>query len=706
MLPPYPLIQETIERYKQSTKSRESNTHKLESGSLFNVDTQERVNRRLERIARNPVATAILSEAKISPEALSEEEFKRVILERVIGQRDLMSIAYLEYGLWASRSVCRIVLRGRSGRVLGYGTGFLVSPRLLMTNNHVLSSLEEAQTALAEFNYQSSTNGEMLATVAYELNPLTFFITSQPLDYSLVAIKEKQNFTPLGNFGWNPLIEEQGKVILGEYVNIIQHPGGEPKQLALRENQVINLLEDFVHYQTDTAPGSSGSPVFNDQWEVVALHHSGVPKMDERGNFLAIDGSIWTEAMGEEQLDWIGNEGVRISRIIQDIKQKENLTPVQRQLRSQLFDGGQPTVSIKKDGSESSTTVISEQQIDSGVVTWTIPLKVSIGLGTLGLPVSPSATTSGKVNNELPELPPIEDEFPSIDRDPEIQAELKQLKLLERGEIPYYDADRDDRERDRYYSSLLADLNFLSPKQLFERLKQLLKETHRNQLGYKPVAYLYPWVDLQPNLKIRSIYSQLEYTPEQIIQEDLSIERMRSIRLRSMIQTESLSPLQFQERIDLLERDFPYNCEHVVPQSWFDKAQPMKGDLHHLFACESKCNSFRGNNPYTDFADFNEATKSDCGKLEGKKFEPGFGKGEVARATLYFLLRYPGFINNRNDEYQPQSLETLLDWHQNYPVTQHERHRNLAIDLKQGNRNPLIDFPDWAKKIDFQLGLG
>jgi endonuclease G, mitochondrial len=179
-------------RYKESTKSRESNTRKLESGSLFNVDTQERVNRRLERIARNPVATAILSEAKISPETLSEEEFKRIVLERVIGQRDLMSIAYLEYGLLASRSVCRIVLRSRSGRVLGYGTGFLVSPRLLMTNNHVLSSLEEATTAIVEFNYQSSTNGEMLASVAYELNPLSFFITSQLLDYSLVALQEKR----------------------------------------------------------------------------------------------------------------------------------------------------------------------------------------------------------------------------------------------------------------------------------------------------------------------------------------------------------------------------------------------------------------------------------------------------------------------------------------------------------------------------------
>jgi endonuclease I len=41
-----------------------------------------------------------------------------------------------------------------------------------------------------------------------------------------------------------------------------------------------------------------------------------------------------------------------------------------------------------------------------------------------------------------------------------------------------------------------------------------------------------------------------------------------------------------------------------VPQSWYAKAEPMRGDLHHLFACEPRCNSFRSNIPYFDFADF------------------------------------------------------------------------------------------------------
>jgi endonuclease G len=64
----------------------------------------------------------------------------------------------------------------------------------------------------------------------------------------------------------------------GEYLTIIQHPSGGDKQIALRENQLLKIDTHTLWYRTDTSPGSSGSPVFNDVWQVVALHHSGVPK--------------------------------------------------------------------------------------------------------------------------------------------------------------------------------------------------------------------------------------------------------------------------------------------------------------------------------------------------------------------------------------------------------------------------------------------
>ena len=118
------------------------------------------------------------------------------------------------------------------------------------------------------------------------------------------------------------------------------------------------------------------------------------------------------------------------------------------------------------------------------------------------------------------------------------------------------------------------------------------------------------------------------------------------------------------------------------------------------------CNSFRRNIPYFDFADFEEVIREACGKREENKFEPTSGKGAVARATLYFLLRYPGEINRTSQEYELDRLETLLGWHQSNPVTDYERHRNMAIFEQQGNRNPLIDFPEWEPKIEFHLGLG
>ena len=168
-----------------------------------------------------------------------------------------------------SRSVGRIQVRTSTGQLQGYGTGFMVSPRLLLTNNHVLGSVGEASNSWVEFNYQDDTEGS--TPVIFDLEPETFFLTDGHLDYSLIAVSDNAHDGGILQFGWNRLIEEQGKAIVGEYVNVVQHPNGEPKQLALRENQIVDELEDFLHYQTDTAPGSSGSPVFNDQWEAVAF---------------------------------------------------------------------------------------------------------------------------------------------------------------------------------------------------------------------------------------------------------------------------------------------------------------------------------------------------------------------------------------------------------------------------------------------------
>src|SRR5882724_1902278 len=232
-----------------------------------------------------------------------------------------MGVAFLERGLQVARTVGRVWIAVASGRPLGYGTGFLISPRLLITNNHVLDSKAVARKSVVEFNYQLGIDGKALPSATFDLDPDAFFFTDQHLDYAVVAVRlDGTRSQSLIGFGWNPLIEEEGKAIISQFLNIIQHPNGEVKQLSLRENQLIDVLDDFLQYKTDTAPGSSGSPVYNDRWEVVGLHHSGVWEKNAAGQILAVDGRVWDESMGEHRIKWIANEGVRASKLIAHLR--------------------------------------------------------------------------------------------------------------------------------------------------------------------------------------------------------------------------------------------------------------------------------------------------------------------------------------------------------------------------------------------------
>src|SRR3712207_6295666 len=124
--------------------------------------------------------------------------------------------------------------------------------------------------------------------------------------------------------------------------------------------------------------------------------------------------------------------------------------------------------------------------------------------------------------------------------------------------------------------------------------------------AYKPARELYPWVDLQPSGLLRSLYTGHEWEPEALIRADLAIAQARAQELTARLatlgaQVDGAAPAE-------VEAALPFNCEHVVPQSWFAKREPMRGDLHHLFACEAGCNSFRGNTPFAEFADSPDPT--------------------------------------------------------------------------------------------------
>lgn len=688
------VLAETEERFRRHRAEREAKQELVANGRLFDANPDELVERRLARLQLNPqVARAIVAKRRGGvPPPGGGAAADRIVLERVLGTNDLMSVSFLDRGVAAARSVARIHIKV-GGHTRGYGTGFMVSPRLLLTNNHVLPEASHATDSKAEFNFQSGVDGAMQSSCFVALAPLDFFMTDRDLDFTLVAVRPELD---PNRFGWLKLIEDQGKLMVGEWVNIIQHPNGEPKQLALRENQVIDELEHWLHYRTDTAPGSSGSPVFNDQWEVVGLHHSGVPEKDGQGHILTIDGQRWDRSMGEHRIAWKANEGARVSRIVARVK-AERLTGPRADLRDQMFDAALPAplaaerpeaaVPDVPAASAAATWIVQAGNTQAAAV-WTLPLTLSVSLGSVQAQLPQPAPQAVIAPGAVP-----------VAEDPEL-SEILATAAQARSRT-YYDKGQDGADAGHYYQGLKTDV---SGKKLFAALSKLVVSTHTGTPRYQPSRQVYPWVDLHPDLKLRSIYSGRGFEPEELIREDFRIARERAARARELVLHEwSLDPDRLALELEFLEASLPYNCEHVVPQSWFRKLEPMRGDLHHLFACESGCNSFRSNIPYYDFPDYEEAVRDDCGKrMDDDKFEPASGKGTVARATFYFLLRYPGQIGDEAGELGKERLSILTDWHDAFPPDAYERHRNAAIFAAQGNRNPFIDHPEWVVKTDFR----
>jgi V8-like Glu-specific endopeptidase len=187
------------------------------------------------------------------------------LLEKITGSRSaLVPVSFLAVGLRRARSVAKVQLANGVS-----GSGFLVTGNLLITNHHVLPDKDSAKTAAAQFNYQQTPDGADEPMESFGLEPDAFFASSEKDDWSAVRVAGDAAAK------WGALALRKATVQKDDRVNIVQHPGGGPKQVSYFSNVVVYAGEGRVQYLTDTLPGSSGSPVFDRDWNVVALHHSG-----------------------------------------------------------------------------------------------------------------------------------------------------------------------------------------------------------------------------------------------------------------------------------------------------------------------------------------------------------------------------------------------------------------------------------------------
>lgn len=160
-----------------------------------------------------------------------------------------------------------------------------------------------------------------------------------------------------------------------------------------------------------------------------------------------------------------------------------------------------------------------------------------------------------------------------------------------------------------------------------------------------------------------------------------------------------------------------YNREHVVPQSLFNEALPMKSDINFIRATDGKVNGMRSNYPYgkvglTSFTSLNNSklgTSVSAG-YSGIVFEPiDAFKGDIARMILYFVTRYESQLASFSSGnmlggsafpgLQSWELNQLLAWNTLDPVSTAEILRNDASYVYQSNRNPFIDHPEYVDQI-------
>ena len=245
--------------------------------------------------------------------------------ERAIGKNDSVYSNFVEIIRNSKQKVGRIAIKN-GNRNIGFATGFMVADNLLLTNWHVFKTIEQVADSEIQFFYEYNTLGNPEAPISFKIQSDIFYHSNKELDYCFVAVNPvdisgTKRLKDIGYIFLDPTLGKLGRE-KQEALNIIHHPDGDYMQLSIRENLFVKITPISVWYRTDTAPGSSGSPVFNDQWQVVALHHMGIGKKNEAGQYIDKTGKAIEEINGEidtSKIVWEANEGIRISVILKDL---------------------------------------------------------------------------------------------------------------------------------------------------------------------------------------------------------------------------------------------------------------------------------------------------------------------------------------------------------------------------------------------------
>jgi len=194
----------------------------------------------------------------------------------------------------------------------------------------VLKNQDYLTEAVARFDYRLDSKGVTSEGRVFQLQPDFYHASAvEELDYALVRVAEQplkpiaidDNAMELSIAELARKGQHRGYLLLAprlikekDRVNIIQHPGGDAMKVVMTNNYVVQeMKKSRVQYLADTKPGASGSPVFNQQWEVVALHHGSQAFPSSLNETVK---KVW------HRRPLAVNEGITVRAILEDFKRK------------------------------------------------------------------------------------------------------------------------------------------------------------------------------------------------------------------------------------------------------------------------------------------------------------------------------------------------------------------------------------------------
>ena len=240
------------------------------------------------------------------------------------GTGEWVTGAFIEQAQLTGRRVARLRVPRYSGGTLvhpvgGVGTGWLIAPGLLLTNHHVIEARErgEPQSSDADFKRQGEKTvlwfdyhreGQIENQALIPVSVAEVVTSSRELDYALLRLPDDASVADRQQV---KVVRERPELARGTRLNIVQCPGGGPLRYAIRNNFFVGLGQRpyQMRYLTDTLRGSSGAPVFDDSWQVVAMHHG----------YKKVDPALYDKEAGKSELVKYHNEGIVINDIFSDM---------------------------------------------------------------------------------------------------------------------------------------------------------------------------------------------------------------------------------------------------------------------------------------------------------------------------------------------------------------------------------------------------